>query len=172
MADVTYPCEIILRDAKGLTSAVRWYLFEALLATAQTDCQTVAVAIGGVTQASQVTVRGPGPSPVGALSYGANAQWANVEDKMILLFIDGLGSYHRYAIPAPIAAGQFLADGITVDKTNAAVAALITAFLTVPVCGIDGSALTTFVGGWLRRRRTKRRLNHLTLDPTLTVPAL
>ena len=172
MPNVIYPCTSIWRDCKGLTGAVKWYLNEALLATAQADTLNVFGLIDAITNAGVVNVRGPGPHAMGTLNYGTAAQYADIEDKALLLFEDAAGKYHRYLIPAPIEA-MFLADGITIDKTQAAMASLITGWtVTYPVCGIDGSILTTYIGGWLRRKRLRRRYNLLTLDPTLTVPAI
>ena len=80
---------------------------------------------------------------------GVAANYQNIEDKCELVFIDAVGSVHKYLIPAPVT-GLFLPDQETV---NTADPTGIIADYIVSAQSSAGSALTHFLGG--------RRLRHV-----------
>lgn len=78
-------------------------------------------------------------------------------------------------IPAPLAS-LFLADGVTIDPTNAAILALNAVVLTpAPVSGSwglatkNGDQFNTFIGGVLVGKKLTRKFNKYTYNPELTV---
>lgn len=80
--------------------------------------------------------------PAGAPTAAANPFASQVA---YLNFSDGAGSSARLALPAPLAS-IFLADGVTVDPSQAWIAAIIAAGEVVTPAG---NLITTFTGGSL-----------------------
>lgn len=78
-------------------------------------------------------------------------------------------------IPAPVAS-LFLADGVTVDPTNTAIAAFNAVALTPPpltntwgLATKSGLQYTTFIGGILIGKKLSRKWTKYTYNPELTV---
>ena len=176
MPNALYPVTLKFRDAKGLTASVKFILDEATLAAAVTDSQALTAAAAALSECYLQSVRGPAAQAEGLMERGTAATYGTAEDKVMLMYQDVVGSYHRYQIPGPnLNAGGaplLLADNYTVDATNAAVVAFNALMVAGPVRSLSAFALSSFIGGWIRRKKLKRRLNGITLDPTLTVPAL
>lgn len=92
---------------------------------------------------SNVTL--PGGSPV-------TAQFQSGQDRAALTFVTGAGTQVVMVVPAPSAA-IFMADLETVDITNPAVVAFVTAAVAAPITDGAGNAVTALVSG-TRQRRT------------------
>lgn len=89
---------------------------------------------------------------------------SDIEDKAFIEVVDAFGNRHTQNIPAP--ANIFLADGETVQPSNLAVAAWLTFVTTSQNLGTTnlnfvtnaGKILHTYIKGYLRRAKTRRRL--------------
>jgi len=85
--------------------------------------------------------RTPGsPSPTAAA-------YQSIVDRAALLFLCADNTIMSTIVPAP-QLGIFLADGETVDITNAAVATFATAAIASPLTNNAGSPVTTLVNGY------------------------
>ena len=117
------------------------------------ESTNIQATLAALTNAAQNAARGNLNSPdTGA--NGANATFPNVEDKAVMIFKGVGGSTHKYSIPAP-QSGIFNADGETINKANAAVAAFAAAMIAN---GRDanGTLLVSFSNGHRARRRSKK----------------
>jgi hypothetical protein len=163
---------VTLRDDKGYTARVSFWIEAATQVAAATSGAAVVADIAAMSNAAVQAVRGASNmSPIGVV-YGANAVYEDVQDKARMSFETADGSIHRYEIPAPLEV-LFLPDGETVDKSQAAVAAFLTNMLagTQGVSSRAGNYLTIFLGGVRVRTRNPRRPSIIIRDPTLTNPA-
>jgi hypothetical protein len=170
----TYPASITFRDDKGQTSSMKFNMSTdetndlAALALGQT---AIVEAVTDLTNAAIQGGSGPGPAPVGPVTYGANAEYESIETKLRMTFTTQNGSYHSYEIPAPKVA-VFMADGETVNRTHGDVATFIAVMTNGLVTSKDGAPVLYFQGGFLVRRKIQRKFNVNTLSPALTGPGL
>jgi hypothetical protein len=151
------------RDSKGQTAHVRLYINQGGAASLQVQSATTASALAALTNA---TVRDP-LADATLLDYGTTAQFASVEDKATLSFVDTKGDIARCSIPAPKST-IFLADLETVDATVAGVATFIGLWTSGNIKNRDGQSTWEYLGGIRNRRRTQRRFNIWTKNPALT----
>lgn len=152
------------RDAKGQVARTSFVvLFDGVaFADAESSAGGVRAALVALSNAA-LAGRNGFDAQVTVPSYGAVAVYEDVEDKASFTFIASDGTLHRLSVPAPKST-IFLADGQTVDTTNALVTALQTAFNVAT--GASGArvgtrALATFsatslIGGIRLRRKTQR----------------
>lgn len=173
-----YRQTVTMRDAKGFTSTVKFYISIVGTATAS-DARTLATVvvpeIAALSNAAFQSANGP-YSALGVAQYGTHASggaYESVQQKVRLVFQDASGGLHRMEIPAPLVS-IFLADKITVDPANTAVASLVSiANPTAPVNAAfvstrSGQYLANFMGGIYVGRKRHRKENILTLTPSLT----
>lgn len=153
---------LIFRDAKGQVSRTRAIAGGATAAAVITDIGALATDMQDVTNAHVTTSL---DSTINR-TYGTNAEFPNVEDKMVLTFVDPAGNLHRYQIPAPKLA-MFQADGETVNASVGVMVTLISAFTSFIYGRSSDVSPLVYVGGIRLRRRFQRRFNIFTLDPTL-----
>lgn len=153
------------RDAKGNTARMRFLFGDATSAAIITDAGTMATALRGVSNCEVSLVEAGGRDT----AYGTQATYGSVEDKARLTFTDALFGLHHFEVPAPKAA-IFLADGETVDPSNANVISLVTAFTTYIYANVTDTAPLAFVGGVRSRRKMHRRLNIFVKNPAETGP--
>lgn len=73
------------------------------------------------------------------------ATYPTVRATVVLTFTDGVGSFAKLFIPAPVSS-IFAADGVSVDPTQ--IAGIIAAAVGHLVCG-SGNVATAYVGGQL-----------------------
>lgn len=157
------------RDAKGNTARVSFFVANTgTTATQFTAANTVNAAIDALTNAVVQSAIGPATGPRQEVVYGTNATYAGVEDKAIFTFQTSTGDIHRFQIPAPLAS-IFLADGETVDPTNTAVVAFVSAVVANCVSQ-NGEAITFGAFGTRIRRKMRRKLTIFIKDPALTGP--
>lgn len=161
------PVSFIFRDSKGQTARTKLWL-ATTAANFEPQVASLVTLFQALTNAN-VTSSIDNAAPV---VYGTTAVYETVEDKGILTFQGATnGGLHRFSVPAPkaITAGGalFLADGETVDPSNAEFIALKAVLISVSVVARTGEQLT-YVGGFRARRKLQRRMNVFTLSPTLT----
>ena len=168
---------ITLRDAKGNTSTMRYYLnsngdtaANAVLLAASLQTTWAAMSNAAL-QASQGF-----DSVIGVAQYGAQADYQDITMKAVLVFQDSAGGLHRFQVPAP-KVSIFLADRQTVDPANTDVAAFIAAMGAtgsppaspgVFVSTRTGEYFANYMGGFFRAAKIRRRSNVLILTPSLT----
>jgi hypothetical protein len=157
------PVSYTFRDDKMQTAVVRLYMSGADTPSAATlSALNMLPLFQAVSNATVTTGRDHATANVA----GVDALYESVEDKMVLVFQTAFGALHRYKIPAPKAT-CFLADGETVDYTNADVAALVAQFVA-QASSRDGDNLSASVGGYRQRVKTQRKFNVFTRNPTLS----
>lgn len=98
------------------------------------------------------------PEPAGGLD--------NIEDKAFLVYNSALNTQTKMNVPQP--GPVFLADGETVDPSNAAVNTFSTTYLTGVTIGAGpdkllgatetGTLMSDYIKGYFRRAKTRRRL--------------
>lgn len=178
-----YPQSLTLRDAKGRTSSVRFFVNLNIGtptlddATTQIDLILNAIAVQGtagtkLTNAASQAAHGI-VGFVGSVQYGlggAANEYGDIRQKAVMVFQDAAGKFHRYAIPAPRSA-IFLADGVTVNPAQTQVAAFNAAVIGntngAAMSDIYGNVMKSFVGGYFQDRKA-RRASVLRLTPQLT----
>lgn len=109
-------------------------------------------------------------------TYGATGVTDNAEDSAVFSFVSTQGTIVKTSIPAP-KDSIFLADNMTVDPGNTAVAAFVAELLsTTAFTGVmsskGGAQVAAFLGGLRVRRKTRRKMNIFVKDPGLTTPAI
>lgn len=171
-----------LRDAKGFTATMRFYIsYSDASATTVNDARVVAeniwFALNGtgpgtlpISNAHIVGVIGP-YNQVQSAGYGTAAQYLNCEDKLMVAMVATDQSVHRFGIPAPTLAA-FLADQETgkgsqlVDFVNALVNPSNAAF----ACTRGGLAFGSAIGSLLIRRRQRRKFTLYSKSANLDEP--
>src|SRR5215472_2183568 len=153
---------ILYKDSKGQVGGFRFFTFAASPADQTIVVDAIISATNLLTNGAFFSAPGnfAGAPLVGEL--GTDDTYADI-------------TFRCYGIPAPIL-GKFLSDGTTINAADTDVAAWITAMLTVyagssTVCARSTSPLTNFVGGFLQKRKQRRRLNAFILNPSETGPA-
>jgi hypothetical protein len=165
------------RDAKGQTSSTRWFVGGDGPAPVDLITQDLAitVALPPLSNCAVQSVHGLVENQATKPTYGAAAEFDDVEDKAVFTFSTDSGSFHRVSVPAPKAA-IFLADKETVDPANGLVATFVAAITGISTTAYtsdrNGVRITTFVGGQRIRRRTQRKYNIITKNPALSGPGL
>lgn len=154
------------RDSKNQTASLMFFVTGAAISDQNTAAAAIQNTLQALTNAHLEGGTGPSPIVPAAPTAGATAVYQNVEDKATFTFDTATGVVHRLSIPAPIAA-IFQADGETVDYSNAAVAAFVTAY-TANAVTRDGTRVTLSIGGQRKRSKTRRRFNVRTRNPALT----
>jgi hypothetical protein len=162
-------------DDKRYKATFRFWLSSPDDATATGTVNSVATALAALTNAAGFSARGPVSSGPVLAAQGATAVYADAVFKALFTFQAADFSLHRYQVMAP-KESIFLADLMTVDRTNIDVAAFITA-MTGAIAGSfvsseGGSQVTSYLDGFLIRRRNRRRISGLTIASDLAVPAL
>jgi len=153
----------VFRDAKGQTAKLRVIIGDATLAAVTTDQVTFKGLLAAVSNATVRLVSQDHPS----VSYGSASVYQDVEDKAQLVFVDPLGGFHRFQIPAPKAAG-FDTDGETVLASETNMAALIASFTSITYGRTSDTAALVYVGGIRIRRKFQRKFNIITKNPAET----
>lgn len=159
---------LTFRDAKGHTAVFRFRVTGATPAALETSAAAVVTALTPLTNAHLQSANGPYSQDPTEAIYGTNASYASIEDKAVFTFQTGAGAFHRFQVPAPIAA-IFLADGETVDHSNTSVTAFTSAMVANAVDN-NGNLIAFGATGIRVRRKLRRRTNIFTLDPSLTGP--
>jgi len=162
------------RDHRGHVGKTSFYYnysnaAAANVLDAQAGVQDILTAILNMTNGLLVSVSGLASQVENPQQYGANAQFANAEDKARLWYttskvVGGVTDFAKASllIPAPLVA-IFYADQETVNPANALVAALTAALGTVDgaggaPCDRRGYLFGAFIAGELLRRRFQRRI--------------
>jgi hypothetical protein len=166
--------QLIYRDVKGFSSAVRVHVNYDTIDHAATILGTLNTAIAALTNAAFNGSHGLAFNAPKPTVYGSNAVFSTIEDKAAFTFVDNAGVVHRFQIPAPKDA-IFLADGETVDPANGLVTAFVTAMTTAGAgpsffSSTAGNAITFFAAGVRVRRKIRRKINIFTLNPSLSGP--
>jgi|SRR5215472_270494 len=166
---------ILYKDSKGQVGGFRFFTFAASPADQTIVVDAIISATNLLTNGAFFSAPGnfAGAPLVGEL--GTDDTYADITFRCSMVFVAADHTIHRYGIPAPIL-GKFLSDGTTINAADTDVAAWITAMLTVyagssTVCARSTSPLTNFVGGFLQKRKQRRRLNAFILNPSETGPA-
>jgi len=162
-------------DAKGYYAHWKYLISEDTGAHAVALAAAVASAVQDCSNALYNGGMGAEQLPQVPGELGGNFTYAEVEDKAVMTYVASDGSIHRHMIPAPIAA-IFLADGSTVDKTNAFVVTLNQLMLNAAagptfVSTRGGHQYATFGGGMRKRVKTQRKINTFTLAADVSTPA-
>ncbi|MBV9720277.1 MAG: hypothetical protein JOZ77_13265 [Candidatus Eremiobacteraeota bacterium] len=154
---------------------------ESGASTFSADVETLATDMAGTMNAlSDVTfVPLGGSNPVQNTVYGAAGVYADAEDSAVFSFLTSNGTVAKISIPAP-KASIFLADGMTVDPSNANVSAFVGALTGGGPGGLSGfwgatksgASYQAFLGAVRVRHRTRRKMNIFIKDPNLTIPAI
>jgi len=179
-APLTYCTPYVSRTIKGWKIRVRLcWTAENTFVTA-TNLETQATLWPALLNAlTGSTWRALGAQPVTEDVYGAGTGlFDNAEDRAVFTFATLSGSLVKVSVPNPLDS-IFLADNMTVDITNAAVAAFVAAFnlggaITAGYVGSTstGSILNTYLGGLRVRGRTRRKMNIWVRNPELTAPGI
>jgi hypothetical protein len=156
------------RDSKGNTARISFFVSGANATAQATAANNVFVTITPLTNAAFQSSSGPETAVPTEVVYGTSATYENAEDKAVFTFQTAAGGIHRYQIPAPIA-GMFLADGETVDNSNVAVTAFVSAVIA-NVVDRNGNPVAFGANGVRARRKLHRKLSIFTKNPTLTGP--
>lgn len=170
---------VTLRDGKGFTRTWHYYLNTNgdTAANGVTLAQSLASTWAAMSNAAVQSTQGYS-SEYGVIQRGANSEYQSVQQKAILVMQDNAGTLHRFSLPAPKIA-IFLADGVTVDKTNTLVQNWVAAMgatgsppaaSTIFSANRDGGWFATFVGGTFQGKGVPHRVNITILDATLTNP--
>jgi len=93
-------------------------------------------------------------TPSISVTPAGSAQYALCTTTAVLNFITAVPSGVQVTIPAPIAA-MFAADGVTVDPTNAVVAAYIAAAVGY-LCDSNGNAVVAYTTGVKSSRKVEQ----------------
>lgn len=161
---------ITWRDARGFTCKTTYFVGGASVGAEATAAQAVATAAAGISNCHLQQANGPYVFTPTEAVYGTAADYADVEDKAQFTFQDSVGNFHRFTVPAPLAA-IFLSDGKTVDPSNTGVVAYTSAVIA-NCLNRNGSAIGFGGNGTRKRVRTQRKMNAITLNPALTGPGL
>ena len=177
-----YPQTWTFRDAKGRTTTVRGFIFgggSSTLADVATQAEAIRTALAtpgttGTKLTNAAIQGGRGPDAlVATTQYGVSGTaigYTDVRQKAIFVFEDANGRFHRSSIPAPVI-GIFLADHVTIDPSNALVAAFTAAIMgnTNGAYWSDqyGNKMTGFPGGFFLDRKSRRK-SVLVRTPQLT----
>jgi hypothetical protein len=164
MAALTVPFGLTLRDARGFTGKVRFYITgddgtpDDILNVAD----IIADAVEGLSNGRLVSTTGLDLTNVSPLVYGLTAQYLPAWLKAAMTFADANGGTHTFEIPSPLV-GIFDTDLTTVlnDGTIASVVTFKTAITTASgtaFCSTRGGiAYALFVGGNLLARKQPKR---------------
>lgn len=157
------PFSITLRDAKNQTSTMHFYSPAESEASFLADVAAVAAAVDAASNCSVTSRTGGNAGPI--VSGAAGGNWADVEDKGVVVIVTAAGSIHRYQVPAPVD-GFFLADGETMDGGGPGQAVGV-AIIAHCVTRDDAVFLGPPVGGYRARVKTQRKFNIFTRSTSL-----
>lgn len=162
-------------DAKGQKAQTRVWVVSDTAAHFATWIGVGEPLFGALTNAGIFGIPGAFGGRPAVGTYGTASDYQDITLKAVLVFVDTQGGIHRFGIPSP-KRSIFLADGTTVDEANTDVVALATHFITgtagpTNASDRDGNGLSKFVGGFLSKKRQRRRLNIFILNPAETGPA-
>lgn len=161
---------VTFRDSRGFTSTMKFRVTGATPAALASAAQTVITAIQGITTLALQSKNGPENADPTEVVYPTFAEFGSVEDIAVFTFQTAAGALHRFRIPGP-AAAIFLADGKTVDKTNTAVVAYVSA-VTSNCVDAAGNGIDFGATGIRKKGHTRRKLGVFTLAPDNTTPDL
>lgn len=158
---------ITVRDSQGRTARTNGFVSfdpttDGFIVSVQSILTPYTACTNGAIQNSSIAVPGE-------VVYGTDAEFPSVEDRMVLLFQDGVGARHLFTVPAPKAA-NFASDGMTVLNTGIS-AALITALQTYGTTR-QGSGVFAYLAGWRKKARNQRRTSSLVKTPAGTGQAV
>ena len=131
--------------ASGFLRASNWCVNTGLSGTFLLTLQAMSNA------SNTTTVEGPAvvsPTPAGSGQYSLSTTTA------VLNFVTGIGSGVQVTVPAPVAA-IFAADGVTVDPTNAVVAAFVAQVVGTLTDGA-GNVVTAYTQGVRSSRKVEQ----------------
>lgn len=154
------------RDAKGQTARLRILIGGATIAAVQTNAGTLR---GHLAAASNAHVAATTYANTADRTYGTVANYLDVEDKMLMTFVDVNSNLHRYAVAAPLTT-NFQADQETWKPADTNVSAIITDLQTFCYGTATDTAPLTAISAIRTRRKFQRRFSALTKQPDLTGP--
>jgi len=178
---------ITWRDNRGFTGRTTFLVGDdnttmTFPHAAAADAQVIISDMEAISEADFAGATGPFPQVPAAVTYGANADYASIEDKVVFVFQAAAGDLHKVSVPSPLDS-IFEADKVTVDKTNALVKQLIADILhqtfggTAPTTGTTHGLynrsilpFVLFVSGARKRVKQRRRINSFTRTPDLSGP--
>jgi hypothetical protein len=161
---------VLFRDFRGFTGRTTGVIQAASGTAMITAADALANAWVGMSNAVEVSRSGLDSGQVNPNSYGSNSEYADIGQKARLIFADTSGQLHSMSVPAPKAA-VFLSDGVTVDKTQTNVAAIITLAAAGTILFGKQGLSGVYVNGFFQDRRRKRLISSRTLNPAGTGPA-
>jgi len=152
------------RDCRGYTSTLKFVGTNDNLADLAGSNQDQITEFAALSNAALVSAHGAfSLEPSFVPSYGATADYRDVEDGLILTWSCVDGQLVRVRIPAPLTA-VFLADGRTLNQANGLVVTALNHALTGGVGGIPviasirtHSPVNHFINGFRKRDRNDRR---------------
>lgn len=167
MANTLESQSLTLVDWKRYTSTSKWYQSADTAANGVTLATAMIAAVEGCSNASGYAGRGPVYGTPAKGARGINAEFPNIEDKVVFQFVTTNERLLRLHIPAPKIA-IFQADGMTVDFTQANVVTLVdllenTAATPYFVCGPIQEPISTVVSGFRQRAKNRRRISTLSI---------
>lgn len=165
----TYPGTWVWRDVKGLTSWTRVYLNQASQAIARTALTSVGGLAHNISNAALERQAAAGISSPAPPSYGVNAEYRDIQDKVKFIFETAAGARFDLIIPAP-KVGIFRPDRETVDTTMGGPSQLISQVIANRFCTRDGALLVGCVGAIRFRRSHHRQRGLLLRSPNLITP--
>jgi len=169
MATITFPFNLVYRDAKGFIGRMRFFVSGDSGLNTAVDFQsaqfTLLTAVDALTNCALQAETGFSSNPIITLTYGTNAEYPAQWMKAVMQFSNGSGQIGRFKVPAPKVAIMDT-DGVTVlnDGTQALVVAFVNAMKVADASGTfisnaSGLPWTHFEGGLVRFGKQPRRFN-------------
>lgn len=147
-----------------------------VLANYYTGVQAIEAALNGITNSTWIA--GGGWTNQQEQSWAVTSNdYDNAEDQAVFTFATQDGALGKISVPNP-SDSIFLTDKQTVDPSNANVQAFITALnlngaTTSFVAATGGGGIyATWLAGFRKRGKTRRKMNVWIRDPSLTTPAI
>jgi len=161
-----YPFGIAFRDARGFLYYERFYTQAADPATAAGQATAFFALIFPLSNADAEKGTGVLLLPTYPASRGSTDPYSSGTVKLVLVFQDAYGDAHRFQLPSPKAA-LFLADGLTLDQTQTPFVNFLAGIAANNIVSRDGVGLITFLGGFRKIGKQKRKLTQDVLAPSL-----
>jgi hypothetical protein len=167
MADAaTWRTVVRFRDARGFVGLHTFFTQAANIVAARVHAEAVFTVLEPLTNATREQAWGAYTTPPSNPTPGAQDIYLSVQDRAEMVFTTATGNVARYRIPSPRIT-IFHIDGVTVDRSNADVAAWASAMVNGGGSSRTGELLVTFQGGRLVRGKSPGKLTGYVLMPTL-----
>jgi hypothetical protein len=164
-----FPEVLTWRDARGMTGRAVFYVSASSASLAYVQAQNITSSLNALSNGHLNSAKGAYTQPPVLPLYGSNVDYAPIEERLVMSFLDSHGNTINLEVPAPTSLA-FDATQENVDTTNAGIIGLVADCLANGLCSRGGGLAVTFVGGRRRQSPMVRTVTVRTLNPAETGP--